>query len=267
MPEFVQAGVVLAAGDGQLNPPPQFRQLVEGETGQGFLQPGATERLQGPGSLDSAAKIPAHTGLPAGGRLRLVGVHHDLHVVADGFPHGLDGTQVFPHRFVVQPNLQRPPAGPLQVRRLLRPLLGSGKPHQAGIRHHPDAPAAPELVQRLAAELADYVPQRDVHAGRALVGQAVGVVSEDGVVPLNVKWVLAHQLFPDRGQQGATPQPGPTPTSPPSTCTSTYEPPPMRSGQVPPGSHAGSTAPTSRSVRRRINRTPVIRTSDLSCIA
>src|ERR1035437_6936063 len=75
--------------------PVQLGQLIESVAQTRFFQPEAVQTLEFPGGLQRAMEIPHHARLPRAEGLRLVGVHHDLHVVAHCFAHRFDQAHVF----------------------------------------------------------------------------------------------------------------------------------------------------------------------------
>src|SRR5207249_2121674 len=103
-------------------------------------------------------------GLRRAGLLGLVGVDQDHEVVTHRPAHALDLGQVVLHCPVVEAQLDRAPALGAAGAGVLAALLARAELDAARVAWHAVAVAAPELVERLAARLADHVPQRDFDA-------------------------------------------------------------------------------------------------------
>ena len=206
-PVFVYAAIVLSTGDGNAYKAAQLGQFIERVAQPRFFQPETVQTLEFPRGLQRAAKVPHHTRLPRAKGLCLVGVHHDLHVVAHCFAHRFDQLHVFLQRGVVCPQLDRLPTLRFELERHASPFLRSGKLDHARIGRHLVLGRTPDFVKRLARGFADQVPQRNLKSRNCARASAHVVAQRAGQL-LNIEWVLADQLRLGRLQKtGVHPRP------------------------------------------------------------
>ncbi len=170
--------------------------------GQRLLQPGEPQR-----------RVRVRAAQRLGHRPRLVGVDHQLEVVADGRAHGVEPAQVLADRRLADLELGAPE--PLRLRRerlvdeLLRRVM---QPSALGrVHRHRALRAAGHLPQRQRGAPAAQVPQRRVDRGQRQAGDRahrgrMGVEEQALPQPLDLGGVLADAAA-GRGGRAAAPPP------------------------------------------------------------
>ena len=191
----MKSSVVLSARDRNFDLATEFGKTVIVIPVQWFFEPVNVEVLQLDRRLIGALETPPDPWLPVAARLGLVSVDHDGHFASHRFPYSFDRPHVLGNRFVVQSQLDSPPAIVAQRSSQFSALFRCGKADHAGVRNHPVFPAAPEPVEREVRRFAHDVPQRDIDTRYALVVQIGNVVTERSGVLLDIEGALADEVL------------------------------------------------------------------------
>jgi hypothetical protein len=177
----VREDVVLAAGDRQVGRGGQAREIVPLVAAERLFQPDHAEIVELAGGGEGAVVAPRRRLLGAGGAgfLRLVGVDHDVHPVADRGPHRLDLGDVLADRLAVQAQLDRGVAPIDQAQGVVGALLGRAHLDHAGVGADAVGVGAPEPIERQPGALAGEIPQRHLdRAGHRYRGPPAGAVDD-----------------------------------------------------------------------------------------
>ena len=94
---------------------------------------------------------------------------------------------------MVNAELDGLPAFVFQADSHLSTFFRGRKQDSAGIGGDPVSRTSPQFIQGLAADLANYVPKRNIHARRPFIRRAVNVVTKSSCVLLNIERVLTNE--------------------------------------------------------------------------
>ena len=105
------------------------------------------------------------------------------------------------HGGVMQAKLDGLPPLALQAQRHLGAFGRGGEQHQAGIGQDLVLGAAPQFVERLTTGFANEVPEGNIDASSAAIGQAVDIIAQRRGMLLHVKGVFPYEVGLDRRQE------------------------------------------------------------------
>ena len=142
------------------------------------------------GHIERCLEIPGRARIPRHPPT-LIGIDQQRHVRADGLPYGAGNGQIFSHGGRVETQLECWKAQAAQPTGGGGPFLRWAALAHGRIEAHPARPSAQQLPERLAANLAHEIPERNLQRPAATVHKLQ--IIEQLHMALNGKGVLAEK--------------------------------------------------------------------------